>query len=297
MDNSAFCLFKLKVEEKKEQYNNPFNRKNKEPWYSYLAMILFAPLIVLVIPYILIDEHIKDKAQKKRDAEWEEEKRKEELKKKESENDFLKSVSLKDYDIIIGCVLLGKSVNELVEANRYADVFRKLDAIKLEKGCSLQVQKCKEEWPGDSSKLYVMDLNQTSKRDYDIYKHIHVEDSYNGAWQVYLLHSLWHILPHFQHGCYAYRTPVFDMNDIQNIELGFSDEKIDIQAVSVVDKNSFMPTISKYQDKYFVTACYWSDWSGLVRELVEITIRNNMVETINDVSSTVEYEYNCGIMF
>lgn len=98
-----------KLKKKKEQYNNPFNRKSKEPWYFYLAMILFAPLIILVIPYILIDEHIKDKAQKKRDAEWEEEKRKEELKKKESENDFLKSVSLKDYDIIIECVLLGKA--------------------------------------------------------------------------------------------------------------------------------------------------------------------------------------------
>jgi hypothetical protein len=204
---------------------------------------------------------------------------------------------LKDYDIIVECVLLGKRITELVGAKRYAEVFKKLDAISLEKGCSLQVQKCKEEWPGDSSKLYIMDLKVTSKRDYDIFKHFHVEDSYNGAWQVYLLHKLWHILPHFQHGCYAYRTPVFDKNDIQNIELGFSEDKIDLQAVSIADKNSFMPIISKYQNKYFVSSCYWSDWSGLVRELVEITIRDNMVERIYDVSSEVEYEYNCGIMF
>ena len=84
---------------------------------------------------------------------------------------------------------------------------------------------------------------------------------------------------------------------MQNIEFDFDDEGIDIDTITIDDDNNFFPVISKSQDKYFVSACYWSAWSGLVRELVEITIRDNRVENIYDASSKVEYEYDCGIRF
>jgi hypothetical protein len=280
---------------KRKERDNLFKNSSKEPWYYYMMMILAAPLIVLAIPVTLIDDYKKDKAQRKRAAEREEEQRREELQKQKSENDFGKSVLLTDNDVKTKCVLLGKSIIDLVGEQHYDNVFNKLDVISLGKRYALQVQKCKNEWPGDSSKLYVIDLNEPDKIDYDIYHHIRVDDSYYGAWQVYLLHTLWHILPHFQHGCYAYRTPIYDYNDIKKIELGFSEAKFDVKVLSMVDDNNFMPIISKYQNKYFISSCYWSDWSGLVRELVEITIRNSKVEKIYDVSRNVEFEYDCGI--
>lgn len=276
-------------------YNIPYKSNDNEYWYYYIVMLLVAPLIVLAIPYILIDDHKKAKAQRKRAAEREEEQLREELQKQKSENDFGKSVLLTDNDVITKCVSLGKSIIDLVGEQHYDNVFNKLDVISLGKGYALQVQKCKNEWPGDSSKLYVIDLNEPDKIDYDIYNHIRVDDSYYGAWQVYLLHTLWHILPHCQHGYYDYRIPIYNSDDIQNIEQGFNEGKINLNVLSFVDDNNFMPIVSKYQDKYFVSSCYWSDWSGLVRELVEITIRNSKVEEIYDVSRSVEFEYDCGI--
>lgn len=268
--------------------------KSKDPWYYYATLIVLAPLVVLAMPTMLINDRKKQKAQQKKDDERKEEERIKEQKKKEIENEFRnESIPLKDYATLIECVLKGKDIVELAEKRRYTDIFKGLDAITMDQGMSLYVEKPKNDWPGDISRLYVLVYNETPQIDYDIYKHLSVEDSCNGAWQIYLLHTLYHLLPQSQHGIYNSRTPIFDQNDIQNI--GTIDEPIDLSQVT--DDNNFYPIISKKGNKYFVSACYWNDWSGLVRELVTITISNDRIISINDVSDTVIYKYDCGIRF
>lgn len=48
---------------------------------------------------------------------------------------------------------------------------------------------------------------------------------------------------------------------------------------------------------YYITCCYWSDWGGLIKELIEIKIENNKVTSIFNVDKTLLFEYDCGIMF
>ena len=267
--------------------------KDEDPWYMYVIAFLIAPVVVLAIPFILISNRKEEKARQKRNAKWEEEKKKAELEEKEIKTEFKSnSIPLKDYAVLNECVLKGKEIVELARSSRYSELFGKLDAVSLSKGLSLQVEECKTQWPAGESKLYVLDMNDSTKREYDIFKHLRVDDSYVGAWQVYLLYNLWHILPLFQHSIYASRTPIFDIDGLQEVKTDY-----DINTVDVKEDYEFYPIISKGQDKYIVSACYWTSWGGLIRELVTITIKDNKVVYVNDVSHEVEYEYECGIRF
>lgn len=40
------------------------------------------------------------------------------------------------------------------------------------------------------------------------------------------------------------------------------------------------PEVVKKDNKYYISVCYWSDWGGLKRELLEITIIENKVSDI-----------------
>lgn len=57
------------------------------------------------------------------------------------------------------------------------------------------------------------------------------------------------------------------------------------------------PEVVKKNNKYYISVCYWSDWGGLKRELLEITIIENKVSDIFEVDTEVLMPYNCGILF
>ena len=44
------------------------------------------------------------------------------------------------------------------------------------------------------------------------------------------------------------------------------------------------PKVTRYEDKYYVSCCYWSEFGGLIRELVEIKIENNKVTEFLDAN-------------
>ena len=60
---------------------------------------------------------------------------------------------------------------------------------------------------------------------------------------------------------------------------------------------SDVPEVVKKNNKYYISVCYWSDWGGLKRELLEITIIENKVSDIFEVDTEVLMPYNCGILF
>ena len=64
---------------------------------------------------------------------------------------------------------------------------------------------------GDESKLYIE--MPDGVYDYDIFAHLQMEPSPKNAWKVYLIHTLWHVLPLWWHSNYDRRVFLFDIED------------------------------------------------------------------------------------
>lgn len=182
----------------------------------------------------------------------------------------------------------------LAKDEKYDNLLLCLNGLNLHEGWTLNVDLCKQIGMGSDSHLVVTkgDINNP-----EIWDCIDVKDEPIAAWQVYLLYSLWHILPHFWHGIYNRRSYIFTTNDILNrkfISSEYGNELISILSNQLED---ITPKIAKYNDLYYITCCYWSDWEGLIRESVEIKIVNNKVTSIFNVENTTLFKYHCGIWF
>lgn len=57
-------------------------------------------------------------------------------------------------------------MNSISSRNNYRNIMRPLKHLSLPIGASLHVEKCKNEWPGDQSKLFVKTFRGT--HDYEI---------------------------------------------------------------------------------------------------------------------------------
>ena len=277
----------------KEKKTNLLNEKN--PWYLYLAIVMLAPLAVLLIPYIIIDGYREEMKRKRNEKELETQKRIENEHRDNAKSGFIhasldrKSIKATSEQIAIGGMLIN-----LVKRGNYNKFLSILDKLSLPKGCVLEVDMAKQTGIGDKSRLFVK--KASSSANYDYFKDIIVEDSSDGAWQAYLLYSLWHVLPTFWHGGYDTRTYLFSKQDLKDLR---TFEKEDQEVIEHLVNYDLIPEVvkSSYNDKYYVTCCYWSDWGGLIRELVEITIDKNKVIDVFKVQQTVEFEYDCGILF
>lgn len=278
-----------------------FKRHSK--WYVYVIAVLFAPLVVVVmVPYELID-YIKSKRIEKLIKKQEEER---ERKRIAFQN--FHSASNHDYenDYIKVAVTLFN------EAERYEPLFYELykkidgqdsesnllsclDCLKIHQGWILYVDLCKKKSSGDVSRLMITNGEISSS---EIWDHINVKDEPMGAWQVYLLDSLWHQLPLFGHAKYYRRTYFFKTKTEDLLNKHFENEKDHTMLKSVISSQSIdlTPKISKNNDLYYVTCYYWSDWQGLVRESVEIKIVDNKAVSISKEETTL-YKYHCGIHF
>jgi hypothetical protein len=267
--------------------------KNAE-WWMPLLLLLVTPLLPIFLLFILFD---------KKNEPWKSKVNVEQQKQKEREmqqrkKEYAQSVACLDKQIISDCVAVGYQIVDSVHKKQYDNLFDSLNEISLPDGFSLKVILCKvpqgnEYYIGDSSSLYI--ATKDGNKEKDIFKYINVTDSYQGAWQVYLLHTLWHLLPVFWHGAYDSRTMIFDAQDLQ--------ERIDLVNKNphfyhvTLDASKFqlLPEISKNGDKYFVSCCYWSDWKGLVREVVVITIKDNKAQNVQTICEQIEYQYDCGM--
>lgn len=257
------------------------------PWL-YVLFLLFSPLVVLLIPYILISNRIKKRKCKKMN----EERNLMEKKKEEEINlakiRYTKAVSHSNNLFVPQLGYFAYSIFVDMHKGYYSDVIDSF-CIKTINNTKLGIELCKQDDFGDTSKLYIKLLN--GEQDYDIFKHILVESSAEAAWKVYLLHSLWHILPLWWHANYSHRK--FILHKIDLIYLSnYRQEPLDL--LSEIDVN-IEPTIHKYQDYFYVSCCYWSDWGGLIREYIEITVKDDKVVNIVTFDQEVIYKYDCGI--
>lgn len=164
-----------------------------------------------------------------------------------------------------------------------------LNELSLPQGLELAINmEFKKHSSGDISKLYVKD---SYNKEYDLLKTIKVKNSALGAWQLYLINSSSHYLPTYWHGAYMKRVFIYSKKCVEKTPA----EGYDFNTFDLEPKVEF--NILENGSRSIVSACYWNDWKGLVREKYEITIENSKLKKMEYLGYDVIFEYDCHVMF
>lgn len=254
----------------------------------YIIMIVFAPLVVFVVPYILIRDAKAKKQEKIRKEERENAEREQLEHKAVCSENYAKLVSLSNNNEFIQ---KAQSLFELVKKKDYGDILKLLDKASLPSTMKLDVQECNQQGTGSVSRLFVNTPN--NERIFDIFDHLRFEDSIMGAWQAFLLNRLDHYLPLWWHANYNKRDYIYIKEDFDHIT-HFIDRGFD---KSVLEEYNIAPEIKGGNGKYYISCCYWTDFGGLRREFVEISLIDNKLKGAFVFDEKVIHKYECGIMF
>lgn len=181
-----------------------------------------------------------------------------------------------------------------------------LDKIQLPEGHSLQLE---YKYGGIGGRTYIYVKEPNGNLSTKFLDYMTVDDSPLGALQVYLLSKLWHYLPMYWHACYDERFCVLSKDDLSKIKVRSTKTRGErpLKPSDIYEEENDLPEealacdvtpiVTRYDDKYYVSCCYWSIFAGLVRELVKIKIENNKVTEFLDANREVLYRYHCGIMY
>ena len=298
------------------QKDKLFRRDN---WKLSLFVITFAPIIFLVMLLCILISCIWDK---KKDGDVKKEKEIEEIKKKQAVENFKKchgflvdsavieQIGRKLLNINLDTFRMPEELQMKVIGKRIPTVEEKilyvLDKIQLLEDYGLQLE-YEERGIGGRTYIYVKEPNGNLSKNFLDF--VIVDDSPLGALQVYFLSKLWHYLPMYWHGYYDRRFSVFSKDDLLKIKIrsrktrgerplkpsDIYEEENDLPEEALAC--DVTPKVTRYEDKYYVSCCYWSEFGGLIRELVEIKIENNKVTEFLDANREVLYRYHCGIMY
>lgn len=214
------------------------------------------------------------------------------LRRQEALANFVDACGENNGDLLQNQIDRAHHICKIVKDTQYDNLQTAFNKLIITENSSLKISLPEHRGLGDESKLYIEDAE--GGIDSHVFDHMKVEDSCDGAWQVYLFHSLWRILPLFWHAQVSRRSYLFDSNDIDIIGLKHLFMKPSYEELASFNIN---PKVVKSHRKYYISCCYWTDWGGLIRELVEVTINNGKVIEIYEVDYDVIYSYNCGVMF
>ena len=293
-----------------------FRRDN---WKLSLFVITFAPIIFLVMLLCILISCIWDK---KKDGDVKKEKEIEEIKKKQAVENFKKchgflvdsavieQIGRKLLNINLDTFRMPEELQMKVIGKRIPTVEEKilyvLDKIQLLEDYGLQLE-YEERGIGGRTYIYVKEPNGNLSKNFLDF--VIVDDSPLGALQVYFLSKLWHYLPMYWHGYYDRRFSVFSKDDLLKIKVRSRKTRVErpLKPSDIYEEENDLPKealacdvtpkVTRYEDKYYVSCCYWSEFGGLIRELVEIKIENNKVTEFLDANRKVLYRYHCGIMY
>ena len=189
---------------------------------------------------------------------------------------------------------LAIQIAQLVEGENYNDVLTLLDKIVVKDNYSMKIvpyyDKDTFDMFADTSPIVIYNEQgewlSTNFED-DFWNYLQVENSQMGAWQAYLLSQMWHYLPLQWHANYSYRDYIYSQ----------SSKGYDIlREHFIAGKHKVAPQITQERDKFLISACYWSEFEGLVRERYAVTFENDRVY-VEELDVNVLYEYDCGIQF
>lgn len=266
----------------------------KIPWYTRVLSIIFAPLLLFSFPFALLYNHLEEKKHVRHLDKLKEERENEEKYKRQALEIYKEAIGKPHDNHHPFLRTIAQTLVSKIEEKKYDSIMDLLDKLSLPKEFHLKVEECQREGIGQKSKFLV----ETDKHTYDsnIWSYLDVEDSLYGAWQAYLLYKMVYILPLFWHALYEQRTYLYSNEDVIRIEpIIKKDHREGIQRI--VKNFDTTPDIVKIQDKYYVSCCYWNDFNGLIREIVEVSISTRNKALFKDINQQVLYHYHCGIRF
>jgi hypothetical protein len=200
-------------------------------------------------------------------------------------------------------IRMGEALDKLVEDKDYDKVFCLLDKIIVKDGLMTQIVPFNREIIstmalGGNSSICIYDSTGTklvsTNFDKDFWSYLQVEKSKMGAWQVYLLHNMWHYLPLWWHSNYARRSYVYSKSSKIELEGVLDDEESSFN--QAITTNDVTPSIKQEGDEFFISACYWTIHGGLYREKCVVKFHGDKV-TIKNIDSNVLFEYDCGLVY
>ena len=184
---------------------------------------------------------------------------------------------------------LAIQIAQLVEGENYNDVLTLLDKIVVKDNYSMKIvpyyDKDTFDMFADTSPIVIYNEQgewfSTNFED-DFWNYLQVENSQMGAWQAYLLSQMWHYLPLQWHANYSYRDYLYSQSS-----KGYGYFRRNF----VASWHTLAPKITQEGDKYLISACYWSEFEGLVREYYAVTFENGIVQ-VQEIKQDVLYKYN-----
>ena len=179
-----------------------------------------------------------------------------------------------------------------------------LYGIGLPRGRELRLIKAVEGGLGDRSYVAIAwkGGRVICRDDEDIFWQTLSIDSIDGIWHAFLLRYFWTYLPLWWHANYDRREYVYSTKDLQKV---VSQERSG-EPIENFDPSNYdvTPRIKcRGGNKYVVSACYWTEFGGLIRcELpIELTDHwgNGLFNTLKfgKEKETVLFPYECGICY
>lgn len=258
----------------------------------YVILVVFAPLVVFVVPYVVV-KHVKSKKEARiREKEKRKSEQEHERHKTECSENYSKWANRKNNSCGKDHIRLAHSLMDLVKQKKYEEFLNLLNKMSLPSTMKLGVMECaRQGGAGDRSNLCVKISDDALT--FNIYKYLEFENSAMGAWQAFLIERLWHSLPLWWHENYNKRDYIYSKEDINKIT-HFVDKHFD---ASVLANYDLAPEIYGENGRYYISCCYWTDFGGLKREFVEISVIDNKLKGVFVFDEQVIHKYECGIMF
>ena len=180
---------------------------------------------------------------------------------------------------------------DLVRQQKYNEFLNLLDKASLPSTMTLGVKECIRQGAADRSRLCVKRSDDAFT--FNINEYLEFENSAMGAWQAFLIDRLWHSLPLWWHDNYNKRDYIYSKEDLNKIT-HFVDRHFD---ASVLANYDLAPEIYGENGRYYISCCYWTDFGGLKREFVEISLLDGKLDKPFLFDQKVIHRYDCGIMF
>lgn len=257
----------------------------------YVILIIFAPLVVFVVPYVVV-KHVKSKKEARiREEEKRKTEQEHERHKTECSENYSKWANRKNNSCGKDHIRLAQSLMDLVRQQKYNEFLNLLDKASLPSTMALAVKECIRQGTGDRSRLCIKRADDAFT--FNIYGYLEFENSAMGAWQAYLVDRLWHSLPLWWHDNYNKRDYIYSKEDINKIT-HFVERNFD---ASVLANYDLAPEIYGENGRYYISCCYWTDFEGLKREYVEISLLDGKLDKPFLFDQKVIHRYDCGIMF
>ena len=243
-------------------------------------------------------------------AEMEErERKKKELQERKDavKREYLQAVSTGGNGMDLSMLHTARSLREVVDKKEYDSIPGILDKAVLPAGHSFGIKLCEmdSESLGDWSEPFIQTPDGT--RDKSIFDFFRFDDSPMGAWQAFLLQQLWQYRPLWWHANYNERASVYSKEDLSRTFLGkamvdpgargyMTLLRCDIDSLDV-DALDLSPEIVRDNGIYYVSCCFWTDFGGLEREYVKLTLKDGRLDEFFEFDRETLFEYNCGIVF